>query len=654
MVTGGRRTYGCQGQDRSFHDWTVDTVGEHEDNTVSEKTEHTQIQNEKLFFIELMRVCAEDITDGRACLKLSRDSILSGIQDDHGGGCPVGEENMACLTNLADSSGYQWGPVGGCQWIKQTEKFLGCPVARKCNGLEELSCAVAQQTEVGFLSDQKSGCTDVSKNGVVDNLTSISSEEAHRSPRKESSDPVDGVRSNGGAVHEQEHADSYQSAHDPKNVHQFPECNKKPHIEKLGWRNAGRHAENRRKRWAQLDPLLDIWKAVSSSRHAAPFRRPVALLDDYDSIIRQSMDLSTIRRQLESDESYNLDSLRRDVMLMVTNALVYNKSGSETYEMAVKLKAHACKLFEVHRKDTMLYGYKGGSSILNPGKSAGKMLKAKSALRTGAEAQIECEILPLAPVKKHRTMRRPRTCISNDISAFRSDVASGAALDSSSEEEAAAVLICFSSGQPGDEKHTLSASKVAKSASKVAKLEVPRKRLKKVEAVTDDNYLCSAVTQRERGGVSSRERSLMGVDLSTMPAVSSVASSFHTSETRQKLEDSEKYRYWTAVDVSQTTKFDKLGVSVSVVNQIAGGTPAPSSRDESSSGNRRSERMCMGLKHKWQERWRMQSAASSDDSDSLQQSSESLRVKSFGEKYTVEDSSSGETNYKHFHQVLQI
>ncbi|KAL3696298.1 hypothetical protein R1sor_010374 [Riccia sorocarpa] len=508
---------------------------------------------------------------------------------------------------------------------------------------------VAEQTRVDFLSGQKTGCTDESKNGCLDNFTGISSDEVCISPRKVSSTSMDDGRYNAAALSEQEHWDSQPSVlHCPKNTRHSPESNTslmKPHMEKLGWRNVGRHAENRRKRWAQSDPLLDIWKAVSSSRHAAPFRRPVALLDDYDSIIRQPMDLSTIRRQLESDESYNLDSLRRDLMLMVTNALVYNKSGSETYEMAVILKAHACKLFEGHRKDTLLYGYKG-SSFMNPGKSAVKMVKAKPALRNGAEVQIECESLPLAPVKKHRTMRRPRTCISNDVGAFRNDVASGAAMDSSSEEEAAAVLICFSSGQPGDEKHAFSASRIAKSES-------PRKRLKRVEE-TDDNYLCSAVTQREECGVSARERRLMGVDLSTMPSNSSPTAFLHAVETRPKLEDSENYRYWTAVDISQTTKFDKFEVSVSAINQIPVGTSAPSSRDESGCGNRRSERTCMGLKHKWQERWRMQSAASSEDSGSLQQSSETLRVRSFGEKYPVEGSSGGETNYRHFPQVLQI
>jgi hypothetical protein len=60
-----------------------------------------------------------------------------------------------------------------------------------------------------------------------------------------------------------------------------------------------RQSDTRRRRWAQADPLLEIWKAVSASKHAAPFRRPVASRGDYDAIVYQRMDLSTIRRHLE-------------------------------------------------------------------------------------------------------------------------------------------------------------------------------------------------------------------------------------------------------------------------------------------------------------------------------------------------------------------
>jgi hypothetical protein len=83
-----------------------------------------------------------------------------------------------------------------------------------------------------------------------------------------------------------------------------------------------RQSDTRRRRWAQADPLLEIWKAVSASKHAAPFRRPVASLGDYDAIVYQRMDLSTIRRHLENELTYSINDLHRDLILTVTNALV--------------------------------------------------------------------------------------------------------------------------------------------------------------------------------------------------------------------------------------------------------------------------------------------------------------------------------------------
>ncbi|BBN03394.1 hypothetical protein Mp_2g23150 [Marchantia polymorpha subsp. ruderalis] len=582
-----------------------------------------------------------------ALRQLPKNSLLNGTQDERNGGYNVGEESMACLTNLADSSGCPWSSIG-CHWSKQTaEKSSGCLVLRKSNGLEELFCAVAQQSEVGFLSDRKSDSTGESKSSGADNLICISDGEVRISCKRKAY-VHNGGRLKGDIASERDDTmdtGTYQLDHDRKdNCGQHsPECNTshlKPQVEKLGWKN-GRHAENRRKRWAQSDPMLDIWKAVSASRHAAPFRRPVALLDDYNSIIRQPIDLSTIRRQLESDESYNLESLRRDLMLMVTNALVYNKSGTETYDMAVKLKAHACRLFEGDGKDSILFGYKA-SSLGNSSKSAVKVSKAKAALQNAAELFNECESLPLAPVKKHRTMRRPRTCINNDGGGLRSDVANGAAMDNISEEEAAAVLICFSSGQAGDEKH-------APSMSKVAKLESPRKRLKRVETEIDESYSCSDTPD----DISHTDHNLMAVNLSIMTTSlrPATATSLRGIEIRPMLEESEKYRYWTAMDISQTKKFENLGVSVSVINEDPRGTSTISNRDENAVGNQRSERTCMGLKHKWQERWRMQSAASSESSGPMQQSSDAVGVNTFVDKYSMEDGSGAETNYRPFPQT---
>jgi hypothetical protein len=49
----------------------------------------------------------------------------------------------------------------------------------------------------------------------------------------------------------------------------------------------------------------------------------------------------------QNELTYSINDLHRDLILTVTNALVYNKKGSDVYNMALKLRAHITKLFEV-------------------------------------------------------------------------------------------------------------------------------------------------------------------------------------------------------------------------------------------------------------------------------------------------------------------
>jgi hypothetical protein len=49
----------------------------------------------------------------------------------------------------------------------------------------------------------------------------------------------------------------------------------------------------------------------------------------------------------QNELTYSISDMHRDLILTVTNALVYNKKGSDVYNMALKLRAHITKLFEV-------------------------------------------------------------------------------------------------------------------------------------------------------------------------------------------------------------------------------------------------------------------------------------------------------------------
>lgn len=133
-----------------------------------------------------------------------------------------------------------------------------------------------------------------------------------------------------------------------------------------------------------------------------------------------------------------------------------------------------------------------------------------------------------------------------------------------------------------------------------------------------------------------------------MSAGPSPATSIRDVDARPVSGEAEKYLSGTTIEISQTKKFDKSAVFQST--QIPSASPASSvSREEGCPDGGRTERTCMGLKHKWQERWRMQSAASCENSGSLQQTADPQPCAA--DKYAMEGVS--ETNYRPFPQVLQ-
>ncbi|XP_040896152.1 bromodomain testis-specific protein [Toxotes jaculatrix] len=95
----------------------------------------------------------------------------------------------------------------------------------------------------------------------------------------------------------------------------------------------------------QLRFCSDILKEMLSKRHYAcawPFYTPVdavALgLHDYHDIIKQPMDLSTIRRKMDRREYANAKDFAADVRLMFSNCYKYNPPSHEVVYMARKLQ----------------------------------------------------------------------------------------------------------------------------------------------------------------------------------------------------------------------------------------------------------------------------------------------------------------------------
>ncbi|CAF96012.1 unnamed protein product, partial [Tetraodon nigroviridis] len=96
---------------------------------------------------------------------------------------------------------------------------------------------------------------------------------------------------------------------------------------------------------APLKCCSDVLKEMLSKRHYAyawPFYVPVDVvalgLHDYHDIIKQPMDLSTIRKKMDQGEYAEAAEFAADVQLMFSNCYKYNPPSHEVVHMARKLQ----------------------------------------------------------------------------------------------------------------------------------------------------------------------------------------------------------------------------------------------------------------------------------------------------------------------------
>jgi hypothetical protein len=86
------------------------------------------------------------------------------------------------------------------------------------------------------------------------------------------------------------------------------------------------------------DEFLQIWKAMMGKKDSEFFREPVdweALqLFDYPVIIKHPMDLTTVKKKLDSGAYKKPSELATDVRLIFHNAMTYNAPNSKVYNMA--------------------------------------------------------------------------------------------------------------------------------------------------------------------------------------------------------------------------------------------------------------------------------------------------------------------------------
>jgi len=93
---------------------------------------------------------------------------------------------------------------------------------------------------------------------------------------------------------------------------------------------------------------LNAWRSISAHRHAGIFAQPVSDRDarHYSSTVKSRMDLTTLKRQIESGEVSNSLDMKRRLLLMFANATMFNSTEHDVHQYAREMVNEALQLFK--------------------------------------------------------------------------------------------------------------------------------------------------------------------------------------------------------------------------------------------------------------------------------------------------------------------
>lgn len=82
--------------------------------------------------------------------------------------------------------------------------------------------------------------------------------------------------------------------------------------------------------------IIMVHSQISQHRNGNIFHNPIKPSEapDYYDIIRRPMDLKTIKGRIRDGQIASSDEFQRDVYLMFANSLMYNRPGSDIFNMA--------------------------------------------------------------------------------------------------------------------------------------------------------------------------------------------------------------------------------------------------------------------------------------------------------------------------------
>lgn len=97
--------------------------------------------------------------------------------------------------------------------------------------------------------------------------------------------------------------------------------------------------------WKQA--VIQVWKQISEHKNALVFKEPVTneMAVNYEETVHRRMDLTTIKKDLESGVLSTTRDFEHAVMLMFANALIYNPEGTFINEAALEMRKDSKQRF---------------------------------------------------------------------------------------------------------------------------------------------------------------------------------------------------------------------------------------------------------------------------------------------------------------------
>ncbi|ORY96272.1 hypothetical protein BCR43DRAFT_270176 [Syncephalastrum racemosum] len=98
-----------------------------------------------------------------------------------------------------------------------------------------------------------------------------------------------------------------------------------------------RDEERQQKSWQKITNSL--WREISNHKNGAMFMNPIkeSTAPMYYDVIKYPMDLKTIKNRIKDGYIRTTVEFERDVVLMLCNSLMYNKEGTEIFQMASEM-----------------------------------------------------------------------------------------------------------------------------------------------------------------------------------------------------------------------------------------------------------------------------------------------------------------------------